>query len=89
VRIVRTFKPFPEPIVLPPDTVMRADAAMRGNAEGFVDGTDTVSGIATSSCDGSQYSGPPMPGEAVNTLAPHTEAQPEAILLFWLATLPP
>jgi len=30
VRIVRTFEPFPEPILLPPDTVLRADAAMVG-----------------------------------------------------------
>jgi hypothetical protein len=28
VRIVRTFKPFREPIFLPPDTVLPADAAM-------------------------------------------------------------
>jgi hypothetical protein len=28
VRIVRTFEPFREPIFLPPDTVLRADAAM-------------------------------------------------------------
>ncbi len=30
MRIVRTFEPFPEPIFLPPDAVLRADAAMGG-----------------------------------------------------------
>jgi len=30
VRIVRTFEPFPEPTFLPPDTGLRADAAMGG-----------------------------------------------------------
>ena len=30
VRIVRTFEPFREPFFLPPDTVLRADAAMGG-----------------------------------------------------------
>jgi hypothetical protein len=38
-------------------------------------------------CD--QYALYALAGEAVRTLAPHTEAQPEAILLLWLATFPP
>ena len=38
-------------------------------------------------CD--QYALYALAGEAVRTLAPHTEAQPEAILLLLLATFPP
>jgi len=34
VRIVRTFEPFPEPILLPPDTVLRAGAAMERRSDG-------------------------------------------------------
>jgi hypothetical protein len=89
VRIVRTFKPFREPIFLPPDTVLRADAAMRGMQK--VSWTELILSAASQPrvATVARTQVPQCQAEPCASWLRIPEAQPEPILLPWLATFPP